>query len=111
MAHDLQQLFDLLARNSGKPDAWILRNANAAPKGQAKSIWLPEVNSWRPVHSRGLFEGFASPHAPYADLRLICNAQVTSASFLTLALNFSPSAVTTFRMVSKLGLRSPDKAL
>ena len=29
MAHDLQQLFDLLARNSGKPDAWILRKANA----------------------------------------------------------------------------------
>ena len=29
MAHDLQQLLDLLARNSGKPDAWILRKANA----------------------------------------------------------------------------------
>jgi len=29
MAHDLQQLFDLLAPNSGKPDAWILRKTNA----------------------------------------------------------------------------------
>jgi hypothetical protein len=29
MAHDLQQLFDLVARNSGQPDAWVLRKANA----------------------------------------------------------------------------------
>jgi predicted DNA-binding protein len=29
MTHDLQQRFDLLARNSGQPDAWILRKANA----------------------------------------------------------------------------------
>ena len=37
MAHDLQQLFYLLARNSGQPDAWILRKANAAitwPQGE-----------------------------------------------------------------------------
>jgi hypothetical protein len=59
----------------------------------------------------GMLEGVASPQAAYADLRFICNAQVTSASLLTLALNFRPSAVITFRTVSKLGLRSPDKAL
>ena len=29
MAHDLQQLIDLLARNSGKPDASVWRKANA----------------------------------------------------------------------------------
>ena len=75
------------------------------------SIWMPEVNSWWPVHSRGLFEGVASLQAAFADLRLIFKPQVTSASLLTLALNFRPRAVTTFRMVSKLGLRSPDKAL
>jgi hypothetical protein len=47
MAHDLQQLFDLLARNSGKPDAWILRNANAALEWQAGNL------EWR---SRELME-------------------------------------------------------
>ena len=78
---------------------------------EGKEYLVPEVNSWWPVHSRGLFEGVASPQAAFADLRLMFKAQVTSASLLTLALNFSPKAVTTFRMVSKLGLRSPDKAL
>ena len=76
-----------------------------------KEYLVPEVNSWWPVHSRGLFEGVASPQAAFADLRLMFKAQVTSASLLTLALNFRPRAVTTFRMVSKLGLRSPDNAL
>jgi len=38
-------------------------------------------------------------------------AQVTSASLFTLALNFRPKAETTLRMVSKLGLCSPDQAL
>ncbi len=72
---------------------------------------MPEVNSWRPVHSRGLFEGVVSPKASFADLHLIFKAQANSASFLKLALNFRPRAVTTFRMVSKLGLRTPDKPL
>jgi len=54
MAHDLQQLFDLLARNSGKPDAWILRKANAALEWQAGS-YGGEAESWSwPVHSKGL---------------------------------------------------------
>ena len=58
-----------------------------------------------------MFEGVASPQEAFADLRLMSNAQVISASLLTLALNFSPRAETTFRIVSKLGLRSPDRAL
>jgi len=29
MAHDLKQLFDLLAWSSGKPDAWVWRKANS----------------------------------------------------------------------------------
>jgi len=81
------------------------------PLSGRKEYLVPEVNLWLPVHSRGLFDGAASPQTEFADLRLICKAQVTSASLLTLALNFRPRAVTTFRMVSKLGLRSPDKAL
>ena len=72
---------------------------------------MKEVISWWPVHSRGLFEGDASPQASLTVLRLIFKAQATSASFLTLALNFRPRAMTTFKMVSKLGLRAPDKAL
>jgi hypothetical protein len=35
MSHDLQQLLDLLARNSGQPDAWILRKANAPDQKRA----------------------------------------------------------------------------
>jgi len=42
--------------------------------------------------------------------RLASRAHDTSASLFTLALNFSPRAETTFRMVSKLGLRLPDRA-
>jgi len=76
-----------------------------------KEYLISEVNLWWPICSRGLFEGVASQQAAFADLRLICKAQVTSASLLTLALNFRPRAATTFRIVSKLGLRSPDKAL
>jgi hypothetical protein len=38
-----------------------------------------------------------------ADLYLANSVQVTSASLLTLALNFSPRAETTFKIVSKLG--------
>jgi hypothetical protein len=58
-----------------------------------------------------LFVGVASPQAAFADLHRLSRDEVTSASILTLALNFSPRAETTFKMVSKLGLRSPDKAL
>lgn len=76
-----------------------------------KEYLAPEVKSWWPVRSRGMFEGVASKQAAFADLRFMFKAHVTSASLLTLALNFSPKAVTTFKMVSKLGLRSPDKAL
>jgi predicted DNA-binding protein len=36
MTHDLQQRFDLLARNSGQPDAWILRKANAPDQKRAE---------------------------------------------------------------------------
>ena len=74
-----------------------------------KAYLVPKVKVWWPDHSRGLFEGDASPQQAFADLRLNCIAQVTSASLLTLALNFRPRAVTTLRIVSKLGLRSPDE--
>jgi hypothetical protein len=47
----------------------------------------------------------------YADLSLICKAQVTSGSLLTDPLNFRPRAEKSLRMVPNLGLLSPDKAL
>jgi hypothetical protein len=38
MSHDLQQLLDLLARNSGQPDAWILRKANVPDQKRAGAM-------------------------------------------------------------------------
>jgi hypothetical protein len=58
-----------------------------------------------------MFEGLASRQPAIADLHLSTRAQDTSASLLTLAVNFSPRAETIIRMVSKLGLRSPKYAL
>lgn len=52
-----------------------------------------------------------APQATFADPCLISKTQVTSASLLTLPLNFRPGAVTTFRIVAKLGRRSPDKTM
>lgn len=91
---------------SAHPLLWITLPLSCRQEGIAI-----EADSTVAYPLKGLFEGVASPQATFADLRLICRPQVTSASFLTLALNFRPKAVTTFRMVSKLGLRSPDKAL
>ncbi len=65
---------------------------------------------WR-VRCMAMFEGVASTLVKVAGLRISSRAQATSASCLTLALSFKPRAETTFKMVSKLGLRSPDKAL
>jgi len=42
---------------------------------------------------------------------LVSRAQVTSASLLTRALSFSPRAKPTFKIVPKLGLRSPNNDL
>jgi hypothetical protein len=58
-----------------------------------------------------VFEGVASTQATFAGLRITGRAQATAASCLTLALSFKPRVETTFKIVSKLELRSPDKAL
>jgi hypothetical protein len=38
MTHDLKQAFDL-ARNSGQPDAWILRKANGMDRSCEATIY------------------------------------------------------------------------
>ena len=43
MAHDLQQLIDLLARNSGKPDASVWRKANAAHEWRARILFRSQI--------------------------------------------------------------------
>jgi hypothetical protein len=77
--------------------------------GRQEAIAFKDSTAACPL--QGLVRSVASPQAAFAELRLASRAQVTSASLLTLALNFRPRAETTLRMVSKLGLRSPDKAL
>lgn len=69
------------------------------------------VNLRGRVRCMAMFEGVASAQATVAGLRITSRAQATSASCLTLALSFKPRAEITFKMVSKLGLLSPDKAL
>ena len=69
------------------------------------------VNLRERVRCMSMFEDVAFALATGAGLRRTSRAQATSASCLTLALSFKPRAETTFKMVSKLGLRSPDKAL
>jgi hypothetical protein len=58
-----------------------------------------------------MFEGFISPQVATADLCLVTKTQVASASILKVPLIIKPMAEMTFRMVSKLGLRFPDKSL
>jgi len=56
-----------------------------------------------------MFEGVASKQATIAGFRITGRAQATFASFLTIMLSFRPRSETTFKMVSKLELRTPDK--
>jgi hypothetical protein len=58
-----------------------------------------------------MFEGVISPQVATADLCLVTKTQVASASILKVPLIIQPMAEMTFRMVSKLGLRFPDKSL
>lgn len=90
---------------------WPLGPPNAAPEWQAKSIWNQKSELVEAFPLKGLVQRFRFSTGSVAVLRLASRAQVTSASLLTVALNFSPKAETILRIVSKLGLRSADKAL
>ena len=80
-------------------------------EGWSKGTPMGIVILGQRVRCMAMFEGVASTQATVASLRIRSRAQATSASCLTLALSFKPRAETTLKMVSKLGLRSPDKAL
>ena len=59
----------------------------------------------------GLVRRGASPQITFADLGLTSNTHAASATSIALAVNFRPKAEITFKIVSKLGLRSPESAL